>query len=103
MIEILAIPGWQVVETPLSAWADQFAGQGLAVRLTRESTGVYWIEVTALRLRGYAVIEDGRRVEAINFEVAAPDPSPARDAIVRAASALSWELHEDDEPDDNDE
>lgn len=103
MIEILAIPGWQAAEITLSAWSDRLTGQGLDVRVTRESTGVSWIEVASLRLRGYAVIEDGRRVEAINFELDGLEPSFAREALARAASALSWELHEDDDPDANDD
>src|SRR4051794_12970234 len=96
MIEILVLPGWNIPETPLTDWAEQFAGQGLGATVTRESTGVSWIEVNALRLRGYAVM-NGRTVEAINFELAAIDPAPARAAIEGAASALGWELHEDDE------
>ena len=106
MIEILALPGWKIEETPLSAWADQFASQGLKAVLTRESTGVSWIEIHSLRLRGYAVIEDGRRVEAINFELDGPDTAPARDSLTQAAAALSWELHEDEdeaEKEDEDE
>jgi hypothetical protein len=100
MTEILAVPGWKVVETPLIAWVDQFASQGLNVAVTRESTDVSWIEVGSLRLRGYAVME-GLSVEAINFELAGPDPSPALDAITRAAAALAWDLDDDQgDPDD---
>ncbi|MCA1685906.1 MAG: hypothetical protein LC745_07935 [Planctomycetia bacterium] len=102
MTEILSLPGWKIEETPLSAWVDQFAKQGLVATVTRESTGVSWIEVHALGLRGYAVIEDGRYVEAINFELAAPDPVPARDALFQAAAALSWDLDEDDDGSDDD-
>ena len=69
-----------------------------AVTVTRESTGVSWLEAASLRLRGYAVIE-GRHVEAINFELAALDPEPAARAVAEAAEALGWEVHPD-EPDD---
>lgn len=100
MIEILALPGWKIAETPLSTWVEQFAGLGFEADLTRESASVSWIEVPALGLRGYAAIEDGRRVEAINFELAAADPALARDVLARVAAALAWELHEDDEEDD---
>ena len=86
--------------TPLSAWSDQFAGQGLEAVVTRESPSVSWIEVSALGLRGYAVME-GLALEAINFELLDPDPSPARDALTRAAAALRWELDEDDDDDDD--
>ena len=102
MIEILVVPAWDTPKTPLTSWAEQFAGQGLAATVTRESTGVSWIEINALRLRGYAVM-NGLQAEAINFELAATDPAPARAAIERAASALAWELHEDDEAGDDDE
>ena len=102
MVEIMALPGWNVNDTPLDVWADGFRGQGLDVAITRESTGVSWVDVTALGLRGYAVME-GKTVEAINFELSAPDPGPARDALTRVAAALAWELHEDDEGEDGDD
>ena len=102
MIEILALPGWKIEETPLSAWVDQFASQGFDAVVTRESTSVSWIEVHALRLRGYVVLEEARHVEAINFELHDPDPVPAREALVRASAALSWELDEDSDPEDGD-
>lgn len=101
MIELLAVPAWNAVATPLSAWVEQFENQGLSVAVERESTGVSWLEIASLRLRGYA-LTGGGGVEAINFELAAPDPEPARLALVRAASALTWEVHEDDNDDDDD-
>jgi len=96
MIELLALPAWDTPPTLLSAWAERLEGQGLTVSVTRESTGVSWVEVGSLRLRGYAVME-GLHAEAINFELAAPDPAPARAALERAAAELAWELHEEDE------
>jgi hypothetical protein len=100
MTEILALPGWRVADTPLTAWVEQFQAQGLEATATRESTDVWWVEVPALWLRGYAVM-DGLRVEAINFELADPDETPARQALERAAAALNWELHEDDDGGDD--
>jgi hypothetical protein len=44
----------------------------------------------------------GPAAEAINFELAAPDPTPARLAVEAAATALGWEVH-DDEGDEEDE
>ena len=100
MIEILALPGWKIEGTPLSAWADAFAGLGFVAVVTRESAGVSWVEVTALRLRGYSVM-DGRTVEAINFELPDDDSGAARAALGRAATALGWELDEGDDEDDD--
>ena len=60
--------------------------------VTRESTGVSWLEIGPLRLRGYAVLA-GRHVEAINFELADPDPAPATRVVEAAAEALGWEVH----------
>jgi hypothetical protein len=54
----------------------------------------------ALRLRGFAVLA-GPHVEAINFEVAEPDPTRATSLIAAAATALAWEIHAEDEGDDN--
>jgi hypothetical protein len=101
MIELLALPGWQTPPTSLDDWVSRLSDMCGPVAVTRESTGVSWLEVGSLRLRGYAVIE-GRQVEAINFELAAPDPAPAALAVEAAAAALGWEVHPD-EPDDEDD
>jgi hypothetical protein len=99
MIERLALPAWDTAPTPLSAWVERLQGQGLGVVVARESADVSWLEVNALRLRGYAITA-GLNVEAINFEITADDPAPALRAL-EAAAALGWELHEDDgEPED---
>jgi hypothetical protein len=98
MIELLALPDWQTGPTTVEAWVTQLSALGAKVVVTRESPGVAWLEVAALRLRGYAVM-DGSRVEAINFELAAPDPSPAAAVVESVAQALGWEVHPD-EPDD---
>lgn len=101
MTELLAVPAWDTAKTPLTSWVEQLAGQGLEVAVERESTGASWVEVEALRLRGYAMTA-GPHVEAINFELGSPG-GPARLALERAAAALAWELHEDDEDDPNDD
>lgn len=101
-MELLALPAWNTSTTPLSAWVDQFANQGLRVALAHESSGVTWLEIGALRLRGYAVIESGS-VEAINFELHDQDLSLSRDAIERAAQAIGWEVHEDEDDDIEDD
>ena len=97
MIELLAVPAWDQPSTPLKRWVEELERQGLLVTVVRESGEASWVEVSALRMRGYAVM-DGLSAEAINFELTAPDPAPARRAVEIAAAALSWEI--DDEPDD---
>ena len=67
---------------------------------SRESTTVSWLEVGSLRCRGYVLVQ-GRHVEAINFELALPEPAPAVRVIEAAAASLGWEVHEDDGPDDD--
>jgi hypothetical protein len=99
MLELLAIPAWDTGPTLLTSWVEAFEGQGLAVLVVRESNQATWVEVDALRFRGYAVM-DGIKVEAINFELTAPDPSAARQAIETAAAALAWEVNEEDDDDD---
>jgi hypothetical protein len=106
MTELLALPGWNTPPTPLEAWSEALRSAGHPVATTRESTGVAWLEVGALRLRGYAVLQ-GDHVEAINFELAGtagatgPETDPARTAVERAAAALGWEVHEDDGEEDD--
>jgi hypothetical protein len=100
MVELLAIPEWRTTATTVEDWVEQLSSLGGPVVVTRESTGVSWLEVASLRMRGYAVTE-GTRVEAINFEITAPDTGPATQVIESAARALGWEVHPDD-PDDAD-
>ncbi len=102
MTERLALPTWDTAPTQLAAWVSQLEGQGLTVAVTRDSASLHWLEVPGLGLRGYAVTE-GRNVEAINFELADPDPAPALQALETAAAALAWELHEDDGEGDDDD
>lgn len=101
MIELLALPGWQAPPTTLDDWIARLTALAGPVAVTRESRAASWLEIDALRLRGYVVLE-GRRAEAINFELADPDPAPATRAIEAAARALGWEVHPD-EPEEDDE
>ncbi|MFO0958208.1 MAG: hypothetical protein U0800_12405 [Isosphaeraceae bacterium] len=97
MPELLALPAWDVDPVPIETWAER-----LGARVVREAAET-WLEVPSHRLRGYAVIEDGK-VTAINFEVApSGDPEPAMELLRQAATGLRWELHEDDEEDEDDE
>jgi hypothetical protein len=102
MIELLALPGWQTAPTTLDAWVAQLESQAGPVAVTRESTAAVWIEIGSLRLRGYAMVA-GRTVEAINFELAAPDPEPATRAVNTAAQALGWDVNLDDDEEGDDD
>lgn len=96
MPELLALPAWDATPVPLETWAER-----LGARVVRESDET-WLEVPPLRLRGYAIVEDGH-VTAINFELpSSGDPSPAMGLLQQAAMDLHWELHEDDEDEDDD-
>jgi hypothetical protein len=102
MTELLALPGWNSSPTELPAWVERIQQSGHDVVTTRESTGVSWIEVPSLRLRGYAVMQ-GRHVEAINFEITAPDATAARKVVEDAAALLGWEVDEDDSDDEEED
>jgi hypothetical protein len=102
VIELLALPGWQTSPTTLDAWVVQLETQGGPVVVTRESSSASRLELGSLRLRGYAILA-GRDVEAINFELAATDPTPATRAIEAAAEALGWEIHQEDDDEEEDE
>ena len=99
MTELLALPGWNTPPTALDAWVEALGSPGHAVVTTRESTTVSWVEIAALRCRGYVLMQ-GQHVEAINFELTALDPAPARAFIEAVAVSLGWEIHDDDGPDD---
>jgi hypothetical protein len=101
MIEYLALPAWKTPPTSVDAWVVQLSETGGPVIVSRESPTVAWLEVAPLRLRGYVVIENGHAA-AINFELTAHDPDPATRAIEQAAEVLGWEIHEDDEEDEDD-
>jgi hypothetical protein len=100
MIEYLAIPAWQTPPTPLGAWVQALGDESVTV--TRDGSGVAWLEIAGLRVRGYVQIENGQAT-AINFELHALDPDPATRVLEAAASALGWELHADDDEDEDDD
>ncbi len=102
MHEILVLPAWDGNPISVSDWIDAFGKGGHDAVLERESAGVSWLVVAAIRLRGYAVM-DGLSVEAIHFELDAEDPNSSRHAVEQAAAAVSWEVHEDAEDDENDD
>lgn len=102
MTEVISTPGWNQPPTTVDAWLEALRACASEVTATRESTAATWIEVGKPRLRGYALMQ-GLTVEAINFEVAPPDPTPGLDVIRQAAQRLGWELDEDVEPDDDDD
>jgi hypothetical protein len=102
MIELLVLPEWKTPPTPLDDWVAQLTTAGGPVVVTREGADASWLEIGRLRLRGYAIVA-GRNVEAINFELADPDPGPATQAVTAVATALGWEVHHDDDDDDTDD
>ena len=102
MIELLAVPCWNTPPIHLAAWVEALQNQGLAAVVVRDSPQGSWIEVNALRFRGYALM-NGIKVEAVNFELTAPDPTPARLAIETAVAALAWEIDEDNDVEDDDD
>lgn len=97
--ELLAVPAWNTPKTTLETWVEALRAQGVVVEVERDPPGA-WLEIRALRLRGYALSE-GITLEAINFELAGPDPQPATRLLETAASSVGWELHEDDGNDDD--
>lgn len=99
MVELLAVPAWGTPPRTLADWVDGLAVLGHRPTLEREPPDGAWLEVAPLRLRGFAVLE-GDRVEAIHFELHAPDAVPASEFLESAAGALGWEIHADEEGDD---
>ncbi len=104
MIERLAIPAWQAPPKTLDDWktALESIPDAGTVTLERESGTVYWFELPARRLRGYAMLENAE-VTAINFEFHGVDPGPCLSAVEDVASRLGWELHEDEDDEDDED
>ena len=103
MIEYLALPAWETPPRTLDEWVAALReSAGGPVALKRESPTVAWLEAGPLGIVGYAVIEDGHPT-AINFELRDSDPEPAARAIEAASLALGWELHPDEEGDEDDD
>ena len=103
MIEVLAIPGWQTGPTTLDVWTTRLAeAAGSAPAVVRESAEGSWVVLGPLRVRGFAVMA-GPHVEAINFELADPDPSTANRLLEEVAASIGWEIHPDDGEDDEDD
>jgi hypothetical protein len=102
MLEYLAIPAWDTPETTVDAWVARLSETAGPVIVRRESSTVTWLEVAPLRLRGYVVVEN-ENASAINFELHDLDPVPATQAIEAAATSLGWEIHADDDDNEDDE
>ena len=100
MIERLALPPWDGNPTELEVWTSKFAELGHPATVSDKTSNSAWIEVTSMRLRGFAVLEQGL-VEAINFEIHHPNPAAAITLLESVTKSLGWELHQDD--DDYDE
>jgi hypothetical protein len=102
MLEYLAIPAWNARPVPLDAWAERLTELGGPVVVTREGSSGAWLEVASLRLRGYALIHNGK-TSAINFELHDPDPDASTQVIEAAAKSLNWEIYADDPDEDDDD
>ena len=103
MIELLAIPGWQTGPTKLDAWVAALEETcGAPVTVVRESPQGSWVAAGSIRIRGFAILA-GPHVEAINFELSDPDPAPATSLLEAASAAIGWEIHPDDEDEEDDE
>jgi hypothetical protein len=103
MIELLAIPGWQTGPTLLSDWVARLEAEvGGPVAVKRDPPQGAWIEVGQLRLRGFAMLA-GPHVEAINFEVSAPDPVPATRLLEATSASIGWEIYPDEEDGEDDD
>lgn len=101
MRELLAVPAWDTPATPLDAWKAALADLGHPAKVRRED-GETWLEVGAIQLRGYVMLED-INAAAINFELHGTDPAEAAALLEAAAAKLGWELHDDDEDEDDDD
>lgn len=94
MVELLLIPAFDKPAQTAEACREAL-GEG--ARLVVDD-GQPWLEVPALRLRGYLVVEGGL-VVAMNFEVGGDGRGAP--TVERAAEALGYEVHpDDDEADD---
>ncbi len=101
MVELLAIPEWNAPPRSLDDWVERFNALGYAPEIEPDLPEGAWLSVGSLRLRGYAVLE-GRLVTAINFEIHAPDPAPTTRVLEETARSLGWEIHPEDEEEDED-
>ncbi len=95
MTERLAIPSWNAKSATLEDWTRTLSELGHPPAVARDD-GMIWIELPALRLRGFVVTE-GEHVEAINFEMHDPDIAPALALLESTATTLGWEIHEADD------
>ena len=100
MQEWLAIPGPSSQPIGLNVWVERLSQLGHESVLEKEDSDAFWIEIAALRLRGFAMME-GVNVDAINFELHDPEPALAWQLLEAAASSLGWELTQEDDDDDD--
>lgn len=101
MPELLAIPCWDSPPRTLQDWMEGLEAAGLAPGSVRDSPSAWWIDAPTAGLRGYVIMQ-GQRVEAINFEILGDDLESTRARLANIAGALGWELHAEDDEDDED-
>ena len=102
MIELLAIPEWEAPPRTVADWLAGLEAIGQTAHLETSGSEGDWIEIPALRVSGFLLIENGD-LAAIHYELHDPDPLPARDALDAVAAALRWEIHDDKDSDGPDE
>jgi len=100
LTERLAIPSWNAPPRTLADWRARFEalGQPVIVERSPEET---WLTIAPLGLRGFAVLEGGA-MAALHIEIDADDPSPALALLDEAARDLGWEVHDEDEDENED-
>lgn len=100
MIERLLIPSWNAPRRSLDDWQAEFDRLGHPPTVERDGPDETWLVLDPIGTRLLAVVE-GAVLTALHAEIDAPDPGPALAILDRAAGALDWEVHDEDEEDDD--
>lgn len=100
MIERLALPAWDAPPATLADWVAALADADAPAEVVRDA-GEVWLEARPRRFRGFAVVEEGH-VTAVNFEFHG-EADAALAAVEAAARALRWEIHDNENGDDDEE
>ena len=95
MIERLAIPAWKTPTRTLDDWRARFEALGHPSAIDRGAEEA-WLLVDSAGLRALAVIES-EALGALHVEIIADDPAPALALLDAAAEGLGWEVHDEDD------
>ena len=99
MIEWLALPATGSAPVGPDVWITKLTEAGYQATLERAGPDDQWIEIVALKLRGY-LVSDGPNLEAIHFEYHGPNISSPLPMIESLVTSLAWELHPYDADDE---